>query len=61
MQLIQKATVGIRRDLPIEISWKDIAIASKGWEDGRVALNQYLVALNSSLSRLLKSRSFYVL
>eukprot|EP00590_Aulacoseira_subarctica_P007827 CAMPEP_0172424096 /NCGR_PEP_ID=MMETSP1064-20121228/21234_1 /TAXON_ID=202472 /ORGANISM="Aulacoseira subarctica , Strain CCAP 1002/5" /LENGTH=268 /DNA_ID=CAMNT_0013165851 /DNA_START=73 /DNA_END=876 /DNA_ORIENTATION=- len=48
MQLIQKATVGIRRDLPIEISSKDIAIASKGWEDGRVALNQYIVALNSA-------------
>lgn len=48
MYVISKATAGIRRDLPVEVDDKSIDIAKKNWEEGRQALNQFLVVLNDT-------------
>lgn len=47
MAKISKATSGVRRDLPVEIDKDAVPKALEGWEEGRVALNEFLVALNS--------------
>ena len=52
---LTKATKGIRRDLPVEISKDAVPQAQAAWEEGRVALNSFcekLVSLThpSSLS-----------
>jgi hypothetical protein len=46
MATISKATAGIRRDLPIEIDESAVPMAQAGWEDGRVALNEFFTVLN---------------
>jgi hypothetical protein len=46
MATISKATSGYRRDLPVEIPASAVEIAKAGWEDGRVALNEFFVLLN---------------
>lgn len=48
MNRISKATSGIRRDLPVEIDSSQIQAAKQGWEDGRVALNEFFVLLNDA-------------
>lgn len=48
MQKITKATAGVRRDLPIEIDSSVVTKAEEGWEEGRVALNEFLVVLNEA-------------
>ena len=48
MQQITKATSGVRRDLPVEIDPSQITKASQGWEDGRVALNEFMAILNEA-------------
>jgi hypothetical protein len=48
MDRIRKTTAGVRRDLPVEISPTLLPQALKGWDDGRVALNSFFVALNSA-------------
>mmetsp|Transcript_47045 Transcript_47045/g.47496 ORF Transcript_47045/g.47496 Transcript_47045/m.47496 type:complete len:324 (-) Transcript_47045:359-1330(-) len=47
-QALSKATAGVRRDLPVELSPKDILKAKKGWDDGRLALNEFFTVLNKS-------------
>jgi len=44
---ISKSVKGVRRDLPIEIDPSLVVSASKGWDDGRVALNEFFTILNS--------------
>jgi hypothetical protein len=46
MAMISKATAGIRRDLPVEVDKKAVPAAQAGWEDGRVALNEFFTVLN---------------
>ena len=48
MQQITKATSGVRRDLPVEIDPSQITKAQQGWEDGRVALNEFMAILNEA-------------
>lgn len=48
MQKITKATAGVRRDLPVEIDSSLVKTAEQGWEDGRVALNEFFVILNDT-------------
>lgn len=47
MSKISKATSGIRRDLPIELDKNLITVATAGWEEGRVALNDFFTATNN--------------
>jgi hypothetical protein len=49
LQKISKATAGIRRDLPVEIDATAVPDALRGWEDGRVAFNTFLLALNRGM------------
>ena len=46
---ISKATAGYRRDLPVEISPNSIADAKAGWDEGRIALNEFFVLLNTAV------------
>jgi len=48
MEKIRKATAGIRRDLPVEISAESMPQAVEGWNEGRQALNSYFLALNKA-------------
>lgn len=48
MQNISKAVSGIRRDLPVEIDKGAIVKAQNGWEEGRLALNEFFGVLNRS-------------
>mmetsp|Transcript_29138 Transcript_29138/g.35509 ORF Transcript_29138/g.35509 Transcript_29138/m.35509 type:complete len:281 (+) Transcript_29138:123-965(+) len=48
MDRIRKVVSGVRRDLPVEISPTLLPQAQKGWDDGRVALNSFFIALNSA-------------
>lgn len=48
MQKITKTTAGVRRDLPIEIDSSAVTTAEEGWEEGRVALNEFLAVLNEA-------------
>lgn len=48
MAKVTKATAGIRRDLPIEIDTSAVPLAQAGWEDGRVALNEFFKVLNEA-------------
>lgn len=45
---ISKATAGIRRDLPVEIDQSTITTAQAGWDDGRMAINDFFKALNEA-------------
>jgi len=49
MNTISKATAGYRRDLPVEIDSKSITLANKGWEEGRIALNEFFGLLNGAV------------
>lgn len=46
MQKISKSVAGVRRDLPVEIDPTLVVSADAGWEDGRVALNEFFAILN---------------
>ncbi len=46
---ISKATAGYRRDLPVEITPSTIAEAKAGWDEGRIALNEFFVLLNTAV------------
>lgn len=46
MQKISRAVSGIRRDLPVEIDPSAVGKAQDGWEEGRLALNDFFVVLN---------------
>lgn len=47
MLKITKSVSGVRRDLPVEIDKSLVTDAKKGWEDGRVALNEFFTVLNT--------------
>ena len=46
---ISKATAGYRRDLPVEIAPSTISTAKDGWDEGRIALNEFFVLLNTAV------------
>ena len=48
MNGISKVTAGYRKDLPVEIPASSVAAAIGGWEDGRVALNDFFTLLNTA-------------
>lgn len=48
MNNISKATMGYRRDMPVEVPAGSVSAANQGWEDGRVALNEFFVLLNAA-------------
>lgn len=48
MAKISKATSGVRRDLPVELDKNLITVASNGWEEGRVALNDFFRVANQA-------------
>jgi hypothetical protein len=48
MSQISKATSGYRKDLPVEIPKSAVVAAEQGWEDGRVALNEFFALLNTA-------------
>jgi hypothetical protein len=48
MSRISKATSGYRRDLPVEVPASTVTLAKAGWEEGRVALNEFFVLLNGA-------------
>jgi hypothetical protein len=48
MAKISKATMGIRRDLPVEIEKDAVPNALAGWEEGRKALNDFFRILNQT-------------
>lgn len=47
MLKLTKAVKGVRRDLPVEIDKSLVTDAKKGWEGGRVALNEFFTILNT--------------
>lgn len=46
MAKISKATMGIRRDLPVEIDRDAVPKALAGWDEGRMAINEFFRILN---------------
>lgn len=48
MNGISKVTAGYRKDLPVEIPASSVTAALGGWEDGRVALNDFFSLLNTA-------------
>eukprot|EP00533_Pseudo-nitzschia_delicatissima_P014569 CAMPEP_0197269332 /NCGR_PEP_ID=MMETSP1432-20130617/4946_1 /TAXON_ID=44447 /ORGANISM="Pseudo-nitzschia delicatissima, Strain UNC1205" /LENGTH=288 /DNA_ID=CAMNT_0042734465 /DNA_START=40 /DNA_END=906 /DNA_ORIENTATION=+ len=46
---ISKATAGYRRDLPVDIPASSITNAKAGWDEGRIALNEFFVLLNKAV------------
>lgn len=49
MQKISKNVQGVRRDLPVEIDRSVVTGAEKGWDDGRLALNEFFAILNGAV------------
>jgi hypothetical protein len=49
MNTISKATAGYKKDLPVEIDSKTILQAKQGWEEGRVALNDFFALVNAEV------------
>ncbi|KAL3908734.1 MAG: hypothetical protein SGARI_002934 [Bacillariaceae sp.] len=49
MNTVSKATSGYKLDLPVEIDPKSITTAKQGWEEGRVALNDFFALTNSEV------------
>lgn len=47
MATLSRITLGIRRDLPVELDPSVVPNAKAAWDDGRVALNKFLTILNS--------------
>ena len=48
MSKLTKATSGVRRDLPVEITPDIVPKAKEAWEEGRVALNSFFGILNTA-------------
>mmetsp|Transcript_31882 Transcript_31882/g.63158 ORF Transcript_31882/g.63158 Transcript_31882/m.63158 type:complete len:314 (-) Transcript_31882:155-1096(-) len=48
MSKLGKATKGIRRDIPVEVTDADIQKAREGYEKSRIGLNAFIVALNKA-------------
>lgn len=48
MQIITKSVAGVRRDLPVEIDKSLVSKAMEGWDEGRVALNEFFTVLNAA-------------
>lgn len=48
MSKLTKATAGIKRDLPVEISSEAVPKAKEAWDEGRVALNSFFTILNTA-------------
>jgi hypothetical protein len=48
MAKISKNTMGIRRDLPVEIDASAVPKALEGWDEGRKALNDFFRILNDT-------------
>lgn len=48
MASISKITAGIRRDLPVEIDKDAVKNAQAGWEEGRLAINEFFATLNEA-------------
>ena len=46
---ISKATAGYRRDLPVEVDKGAVTNAIQGWDEGRIALNEFFVLLNAAV------------
>ena len=46
---INKATKGVKRDMPVEVDPAQIKLAKSSWEDGRVALNKFFTILNEAV------------
>jgi len=46
MAKVTKAVAGVRRDLPVEIDKSLVVVATKGWDEGREALNEFFTVLN---------------
>jgi hypothetical protein len=46
MNKISKAVSGVRRDLPVEVDPTAVTRAQEGWDDGRLALNEFFALLN---------------
>lgn len=51
MATITKATAGVRRDLPVEIDKNTEKLAQTGWDEGRLALNEFFDTLNEATGR----------
>jgi hypothetical protein len=49
MNTISKATSGYKKDLPVEIDANSIIEAKQGWEEGRVALNEFFALVNAEV------------
>jgi hypothetical protein len=49
MEQLKKITLGIRRDLPVELDANIVSKARAAWDDGRVGLNKFLSVLNVRL------------
>jgi hypothetical protein len=49
MNNVSKATAGYKKDLPVEIDPKSIVAAKQGWEDGRLALNDFFALVNKEV------------
>lgn len=47
MNTISKATAGYKKDLSVEIDSKSIKDAKDGWEEGRLALNEFFALVNT--------------
>lgn len=47
IRILSKATGGIRRDLPVEIDKDAVSNAITSWDNGRVALNDFFITLNT--------------
>lgn len=48
MNKITKSVSGVKRDLPVEVDTTLVKSAEQGWEEGRVALNDFLTVLNET-------------
>ena len=48
MNGISKVTSGYRKDLPVEIPRSSVDAARVGWEEGRVALNDFFALMNEA-------------
>jgi hypothetical protein len=48
MNSISKVTKGYRKDLPVEIPAGSVKAAQAGWDEGRLALNDFFALLNTA-------------
>ena len=45
---LTKTTAGVKRDLPVELDERLLVDAAKGWDNGRLAINQFFTAVNEA-------------